>query len=217
VPGSKIATIISHPCSTAAAVGQTGMLITSQHRPDLPNKRRKNAVRRGSMHTHLSGRFRTLLLTASVLFVHQLSGQTFPPLGCPEDVTDPTQMLRGRWTFSLHGFAMAPAVGAPGFGPFASAGQFIATGERDKAGNPQLVLISTASHNGQTVARLEVDAGTYSVRPDCSGGTINFNLSTRPIQFDYWFADGRIHMVSTTSGVTVNGKAERVRGRPVLE
>jgi hypothetical protein len=121
---------------------------------------------------------------------------------CPQG-TDPLQLLVGTWTFSTNGFS-------PAIQPFASSGQFTAS-ISTRAGNRigLLSITSTASLNGQIV-RQEIDAGTYQIFADCSGGTLTFNLSSRPLAFDFWFANGgtEISFVSITSGGTIHGTAK---------
>jgi hypothetical protein len=121
--------------------------------------------------------------------------------GC---AVNPLTLLVGTWTYSTHGFA-------PGTEPFASAGQFTATlGTRGGQPIGLLSVLSTASMNGQ-ITRQETDAGTFQIFDDCSGGTLTFNLSSRPLRFDFWFSrDGnQIRMVSTISGFTIVGTATR--------
>ncbi len=98
--------------------------------------------------------------------------------------TDPLQVLVGRWVFNAKGFASSLA-------PIVSPGQFAATIATDQAGNKTGVLsiTRTLNQNGQ-ITRLETDAGRYQIFPDCSGGTLTFNLSTGPFAVDFWFADG---------------------------
>lgn len=109
--------------------------------------------------------------------------------------------LFGGWTFSTEGFGLSAQ-------PFASAGRFVATRDvRNSVPAGLLAITSTASSNGQII-RQETDAGSYQIYSDCSGGTLTFNLSTRPLAFDFWFVEfGRIAFVSTTPGVTVRGSA----------
>lgn len=114
--------------------------------------------------------------------------------GCAANITNPLQALVGTWGFSANGFAPATL-------PFASAGRFVASIGTDSAGNPigRLSITNTSSQNGQ-ITRLETDVGTYQVFPDCSGGTLVFNLSTRPLAFDFWF-DNRGTELSFTNNI----------------
>jgi hypothetical protein len=117
--------------------------------------------------------------------------------------TNPLQLLTGTWTFSTDGFI--------GLQPFASAGSFTASlGTRGGNQIGILTITTTTSQNGQIV-RLETDAGTYQINADCSGGTLTFNLSSRPLTFDFWFTqDGnQIRLVSSLAGITLRGNATR--------
>jgi hypothetical protein len=122
------------------------------------------------------------------------------PASCSASLVSPLQALIGTWTFSMDG-SIPPAQA------FASAGQFVASIGTDQRGH--LTITTTSS---QQMTTLETDAGTYQVFPDCSGGTLTFNLSTRPLQFNFWFSGaGEIRFVSTTSGATILGTAEGSR------
>jgi hypothetical protein len=119
---------------------------------------------------------------------------------CP---ANPLDILNGTWTFSTEGFSLSAQ-------PFTSAGRFVASSS-SRSGNQNgfLAITSTSSQNGLIVSQ-EADAGAYQIYPDCSGGTLTFNLSTRPLQFDFWFAtEKEIRFVSTTGGATIRGAAAR--------
>jgi hypothetical protein len=105
---------------------------------------------------------------------------------CPANI-NPLQLLVGTWTFSTQGF------GPTSTQPFSSAGQFVARIGTDGRGS--LTITNTASRNGQ-ITRLETDAGTYQLLPDCSGGTLTFNLSTGPLQFDFWFSSSGLEFAA---------------------
>jgi hypothetical protein len=97
--------------------------------------------------------------------------------------------------------------------PYAAAGQFtafIGVIPGAPAGTPAVgrLTITQSSSDG---AKQEVDAGTYQIFADCSGGTLTFNLSTRALQFDFWFDEnfGEIRFVATTPGVAIRGTSER--------
>jgi len=128
---------------------------------------------------------------------------------CPNGAASPLQALAGTWTFSAQGVG-------PSTVPFSSTGTFLAS-ISSRAGSPTGILAITQSSSG--LARLEKDAGTYQVFPDCSGGTLTFNLSSRPITFDFWFvkqtlADVQtgteIRLVSQNDGLYVVGNAKGV-------
>jgi hypothetical protein len=132
---------------------------------------------------------------------------------CPATFTNPLEALVGPWSFSTLGFSRSPTPWAPS-GPLGTGGQFVAAVGKDKTGNliGILTITQTANNNGQ-VFRLEKDSGTFQVFPDCSGGTLVFNLSSRPMTFDFTFATSAqrmINLVSTTSEVTVTGTATAV-------
>ena len=59
--------------------------------------------------------------------------------------------------------------------------------------------------------RQEFDVGSYQANADCSGGQLIFNLSSHPVQFDFWWAEGfqRLAFISTSAGVPVIGSASR--------
>jgi hypothetical protein len=124
------------------------------------------------------------------------------PAACGADgFPDPLSLFQ-RWTYSMEGFAI-------GSQPLASSGQFQASISTGKPGTLTRVLniTNSSSQNGQITSQ-ETDGGTYQINSNCSGGTLTFNLSTRPIQFDFWFAGfGRIAFISTTVGFTVHGTA----------
>jgi len=113
--------------------------------------------------------------------------------------TNPLAALGGTWSFSIHGFA-------PQFLPFASAGSF--TASINAAGRGILTITNTSSWFGG-ITRQEVDAGTFQINSDCMSGTLTFNLSSKPLTFDFWFsADGKtLRLVSTTNGYDLRGIA----------
>lgn len=135
--------------------------------------------------------------------------------GCPAGVTNPLTLLNGNTTFSAHGIE-SPFGGnlqLTGFPNYAIAGVWNATTGLDRGGNTvgglAITATSTLGVEG-SVARLEADAGRHQANADCSGGTLHFNLSSRPVQFDFWYADGfqRMYFIST-SGPAVLGEASR--------
>ena len=107
----------------------------------------------------------------------------------------------GTWVFSMEGFAV------PRIQVLAAAGRIVAT--ISPSGSGVLAITSTSGVNG-TTTRLEKDAGRFQVNSDCSGGTLTFNLSSRPAQFDFFFVHfGKIVFVGTNNGDVLLGKAER--------
>jgi hypothetical protein len=122
---------------------------------------------------------------------------------CPTGVS-PLQLLIGTWTYSTQGFRR---VGSQAVAQ-ASAGQFTAGIGTDVVGN-QIGLLSitqSSSIDGQ-ITRLETIVGQYQVSPDCSGGSLLFNLNSGPVAVDFFFVKGspQIRWVSTNSGVTISG------------
>ncbi|HEY1493458.1 MAG TPA: hypothetical protein VGF49_02905, partial [Candidatus Solibacter sp.] len=91
---------------------------------------------------------------------------------------------------------------------FAGAGQFSAA--IDTLTDPESGIMSVTQSSSVPV-RSEMDTGTYQVLPDCSGGTMTFNVSNEPITFDFWFDNTftEIRFVSTTSGTALRGSAAR--------
>ena len=127
--------------------------------------------------------------------------------GCPAGVTNPLTLLNGNSTFSAHGFVVN---GVPNY---AIAGVWNAFTGLDRGGNTVGGLNITATSNlGEegSITRLEADAGRHSANADCSGGTLHFNLSSRPVQFDFWYADGfqQLYFISTNA-TAVLGWASR--------
>jgi len=124
---------------------------------------------------------------------------------CAAAISNPLQALVGSWAYSTKGFVPATAA-------FASAGQFVAA-IGTKSGSPVgvLVITQTSSANGQ-ITRTEMDSGTYQIFPDCSGGTLTFNLSSNPLTFDFWFANGgsEIKAASNLPGTTLGFGGKRV-------
>src|SRR5215831_1570369 len=129
-------------------------------------------------------------------YVSNPEGCRGPSGGCP---VNPLTSLTGTWQFSIHGWA-------PQFLPFASAGSF--TASVNAAGKGILTITSTSSWFGN-ITRQEVDAGTFQVGSDCHSGSLVFNLSSKPLTFDFWVsADGKtLRLVSTTNGYDLRGIA----------
>jgi len=122
------------------------------------------------------------MITAAISFLVGFFLVTQASAQCPAGVTNPLQVLVGTWAYQLDGLAPSAAI------VFASAGQFTASIGTDRAGNPigRLAITATSNQNG-SVTRLEADAGTYQVFPDCSGGSLTFNLSSSPVAGDFFF------------------------------
>lgn len=111
------------------------------------------------------------------------------PAGCPAGIASPIELLLGRSTFAARG--IDPQV------PYAIAGAWNAT----LNGPIGLLAISATSNLGQegSITRLEGDTGRYFINPDCTSGTLTLNLSSRPVQFDFWFLEGfqELYFIST--------------------
>ena len=127
--------------------------------------------------------------------------------GCPAGVTNPLTLLNGNSTFSAHGFIVNDVPN------YAIAGAWNGSTGLDRGGNTIGLLAITATSNlGEegSITRLEADAGRHSANADCSGGTLHFNLSSHPVQFDFWYADGfqQLYFISTNS-TPVLGAASR--------
>ena len=127
---------------------------------------------------------------------------------CPTG--NPLQVLVGTWTFKAQG---------AGTTNYASAGQF--TASIGLVGVPPaaagvLSIVATTNSNG-VVTRQERDTGRYQIFPDCSGGVLTINLSTRPIVVEFWFLEGftEIDFVSSDPNLVFGGDASRT-GSPVL-
>jgi hypothetical protein len=122
---------------------------------------------------------------------------------CPAGVTNPNAQLVATWSYNFNGWV------SPLFSPYASAGQFVARLETvNGAANTPVLNITQTTTDG---ARQETATGTFSVFPDCSGGTLTFFTSSRALQFDFWFAANftELRLVSTTPGTFFSGTATR--------
>lgn len=122
---------------------------------------------------------------------------------CP---AQPLDALAGPWTFSTDGFTLPP------IGFLASAGRFVATVGTNRNGQPLgiLQITNSGSINGSPT-RLEVDAGRFALNADCTGGTLTFNLSSRPVQFDFYFVNAdEIVLVGSNNADIVLGSAKRI-------
>lgn len=142
--------------------------------------------------------FALICLMAGLLLTPQMQAQT-----CP---TNSLQALVGTWAFKADGFGFTPLQ------LLATAGRFTASIGTDRAGNPTGVLsiTQTSGING-TVTRQETDAGRFQVNADCSGGTLTFNVSSRPVQYDFFFTNlSEIVFIGSNQGDVITGKARRV-------
>ena len=131
--------------------------------------------------------FATILVAVFLLLAPRAEAQ------CPPGITNPLQILTTSYAFKVFPGQLVPTTNLqPDTGFYYSAGRFRGSIGKDTNGNPRGVLSITASSNSgvRGITRQEADAGSYTILPDCSGGTLIFNLSTRPAQFDFWFGDG---------------------------
>jgi hypothetical protein len=123
------------------------------------------------------------------------------PQACAANITNPLQALAGTWSFSMDGTALSTQ-------PFASAGRFVAGIGTDLVGNP-IGLLTITNTSGSV--RQETDTGRYQINPDCSGGTLTFNLSSHPITLDFWFVNGggELFFANTNPGDIIRGSGKR--------
>ena len=141
------------------------------------------------------------ILAATVL----LAAAAFSPSAqaqCPVPGA-PLQALVGTWAFSTHGFQQ------PAFEFLAAAGRF--TASISPTTGRGVLTVTTTSSIGGSIVRQEVDAGNFQVDDDCTGGTLRFNLSSRPIEFEIYFVNAdEITLVGDTNRDAVVGTARRV-------
>ncbi|MBY0507540.1 MAG: hypothetical protein K2X03_26740 [Bryobacteraceae bacterium] len=121
--------------------------------------------------------------------------------GCP---ANPLSLLSGinAWTFNAQ-TSVKNALDAD----FSIAGRFVAANSGTLAINATSLLLDGSQFPG--AIRLEGDAGTFQIFPDCTGGTLTMNLSSFPMQYDFWFYNnGRsLYLVSTREGRGASGSA----------
>lgn len=146
------------------------------------------------------------IVIISTINGYQATGTASPaPTGCPAGLTNPLELQLGKWTFTGRGIEQYPN--------YAIAGIYNAALGTDRGGNQIGVLSITATSNlasEGSVTRLEGDTGRFQAWADCSGGTLTFNLSSRPVQFDFWYHDGFQHLnFISTNAVPVLGWANR--------
>jgi hypothetical protein len=121
---------------------------------------------------------------------------------CPTG-TNPLQILSTTYAYKVFVGGIVPQVmPLPGTGSYYSAGRFTPSVGRDSLGNPRGVLSIIASVNTQgSVTRQETAQGSYTILPDCSGGSLIFALDSGPLQIDFWFGD----TLKALFGVTTSG------------
>ena len=110
---------------------------------------------------------------------------TLAPAGCPVG-TNPLSLVSGAYAFKFQR--------VPNFirEPFGIAGAINASLSTDRGGNPLglLGIVASSSLGQGSITRQESDAGRFQVNDDCSGGTLIMNLSSRPIQYQFYFRSG---------------------------
>jgi hypothetical protein len=111
------------------------------------------------------------------------------PVGCPAGVTDPQQLLIGKWAFQAGDYSNV------------SGGSFAAS---IKAGSSVLDVTQTIASYAEEawfgihIIRQLVSGGRYQVYPDCSGGILHFNANMQAFQYEFVFAPGfnELYMLS---------------------
>ena len=106
--------------------------------------------------------FAATSVVAGLLMTPQAHAQA----SCPTGTANPLTVLTGTWTYDMGGQI-------PTGTPFAAAGQF--TASIRTVGGVQVGSLTITQSS--TYARLETDSGSYTIFPDCSGGTLTFYLS----------------------------------------
>ena len=130
---------------------------------------------------------------------------------CPAGST-PLSVLVGTWSYKAELESGQPLPPLPF--SYVAAGTFTASIGTDRNGNTIGVLRSVQSSqvNGNPI-RFESDfaSSTYTGFPDCSGVTLSFAFSTRPVVYDCWFQSGRsiLYCVSVTDQFPVVLHASR--------
>lgn len=145
----------------------------------------------------------SIVLPALATVTSHLYAAAPPPFNC---AANPLAAMKEAYVFSAQGIL-----------PFnyAITGRFVASIGTDRSGAPIGIInvVATTVQNGLvttgSVTRLETDVGRFQVNANCTGGTIWFNLSSRPISFDFWFFDSReqLYLVSNLPGFPLVGKA----------
>ncbi|MBY0505983.1 MAG: hypothetical protein K2X03_18850 [Bryobacteraceae bacterium] len=125
-------------------------------------------------------------------------------VGCP---ANPLSLLSGinAWTFNAQTHQKTAAFDAQ----FSIAGRFVAANSGALAINATSLLLNGNQVQSPGAIRLEGDAGSFQIFPDCTGGTLTMNLSSFPMQYDFWFYNnGRsLYLVSTREGRGASGSA----------
>ncbi|MBY0504257.1 MAG: hypothetical protein K2X03_10120 [Bryobacteraceae bacterium] len=136
-----------------------------------------------------------------------IGSATLGVAGCPAGLTDPLSLVSGLYSAKIQ---RIPDFTLEAYG---LVGLLTATPGRNAAGNPigQLGILATSTLGlDGSVARVESDRGSYQVEADCLGGTLTFNLSSRPAQYQFYFRSGFQAMdVISTAGPLAFGVVSR--------
>jgi len=141
--------------------------------------------------------FLQFILLAAFAAATPLFGQ------CP---ANPLTALSGIWTFNVqHNQPFGPNGGVE----FMIAGQFTASIGTGPGGEIGVLTINATSNFRRSTTRLETDAGRYQINDNCTGGTLTMNLSSLPMQYDFFFNNGgtSLNIISTTQGRAATGSA----------
>ena len=88
---------------------------------------------------------------------------------------------------------------------------------------PGVLNITESFNNGGSIGSHVTGDGSYSINPDCSGGTLYFDIAANPYQFQFVFARGGTQMFMVVSGslapptavsAGVRGTATMLQGAP---
>ncbi|MBY0507627.1 MAG: hypothetical protein K2X03_27180 [Bryobacteraceae bacterium] len=121
--------------------------------------------------------------------------------GCP---ANPLSLLSGIGAWTLNAQTYINDSDDPA--RFHIAGRLVASNSGALAINATSILMSNINSNS---IRLEGDAGSFQIFPDCTGGTLTMNLSSFPMQYDFWFYNnGRsLYLISSREGRSASGSA----------
>jgi hypothetical protein len=153
---------------------------------------------------------RSLYMVSIIGGKQAVGSATRAPLGCPVGVTDPLGALVSSYTLKLQGLIEDPYA-------FAFAGVMTASGAIQthlpawlRVGGLDIVATSNLTRGG-SVVRYERDRGSYAVADSCTYGSLTFNLSSFPVQYDFFFHEGHNNadVISTTPGRRIYGVFNR--------
>lgn len=152
---------------------------------------------------------RSLYMISTINGKQAVGSATRAPLACPVTITDPLDALTATYTLKLQGLIEDPYA-------FAFAGQMTASGAQPnipswlRVGRLDIIATSNLTRGG-SVTRYERDRGSYGVADGCTHGTLTFNLSSFPVQYDFFFHEGwnNADVISTTPGRRIFGVFNR--------